>query len=219
MRTVRHQVFSASVDEFAFDTDDSSPDFIVESFTEWLSDYIANGAEFTDGQTLRYGYTMLNCRVQSRGLRLRAPDFQCMPIKWSDNLGPAFRIIAAHKYTPETFGFTPDVPMLQNTAIVGKGFDEIPMFANRLSPVESNPNDSGWFICSNRDDVDNNAPDQLRLMSLYEAMLAVPHMLDFLSLPVGCQVVFSGGIPVVLQDYEELEIPKGSYLARRFHPK
>ncbi len=217
MRTIRHQVVSTSVDEFTFDTDDSSPDFIVESFTDWLSEYIDNGAEFTDGQTLQYGYTLLNCLVQSHKLRLRAPDFQGMPIKWTDNLGPVFRITAAHKYTPETFGFTPDIPTLRNTAIVGKRFDEIPMFANRLLPVESNPNDSGWFIGSNRDDVDNNNPDQLQLMSLYEVMLAVPHVLDFLSLPVGCQVVFSGGIPVVLQDYKELEIPKGSNLDQRFH--
>lgn len=200
-----------------FDTDDSSPDFIVESFTNWLSDYIANGAEFTDGQTLQYGYTLLNCRVQSRRMRLHAPDFQSMPIKWIDNLGPVFRIISAHKYMPETFGFTPDIPMLRNTAIVGKRFDEIPMFANRLSPVESNPNDSGWFIGSNRDDVDNNDPNELQLITLYEAMLAVPHVLDFLSLPVGCQVVFLGDKPVVLQNYEELKIPIGSYLDRRFN--
>ena len=206
-----------SVDIFTFDTDDSSPDFIVESFTDWLFDYISNGAEFTDGQTLQYGYTVLNCRVQSRVLRLLAPDFLSMPIKWIDNLGPAFRIIAAHKYTPESFGFTPDIPTLRNTAIVGKRFDELPMFANRISPEESNPNDSGWFIGSSRDDVDNNDPDQLQLMSLYEAILAVPQMLEFLSLPVGCQVLFSGGNPVVLHDYEELEIPKGSYLDQRLN--
>ncbi|MFN3150016.1 hypothetical protein [Bremerella sp.] len=217
MRTVRQQVASTSISEFRFDTDESAPDFIVDAFTDWLSDYIANGAAFADGQTLQYGYTLLTCRVKSRVLRLLAPDFQSMPIKWIDDLGPAFGIVAAHKYTPETFGFTPDIPTLGNTAIIGNRFDEIPMFANRLSPVESNPNDSGWFIGSDRDDVDNNDPDQLQLMSLYEAMLAVPHVLDFLSLPVGCQVVFSGGNPVVLQDYEEMEIPKGSYLDRRFN--
>ncbi len=217
MRTVRHQVDSPSIDAFAFDIDDLSPDFVIESFTAWLSDYIAQGAEFTDGQTIQYGYTLLHCRVRSRGLRLRAPDFQSMPIAWTDNLGPAFRIIAAHKYTPETFGLTPEIPFLRNTAIVGKRFDEMPMFASRLTPVASNPNDSGWFIGSNHDAVDNNDHAQLRMMSLYEAMLAVPHLQDFLSLPVGCQVVFSVGIPVVLKDYEELEIPKDSYLALKFH--
>lgn len=217
MRTVRRQVDSQSVGEFTFDTNESAPDLVVDSFTDWLSDYIADGATFTDGQKLQYGYTLLTCRVQSRLLRLLAPDFQSMPIKWVADLGPAFGIVAAHKYTPETFGFKPDIPTLGNTAIIGNRFDEIPMFANRLSPVDSNPNDSGWFIGSDRDDVDNNDPDQLRLMSLYETVLSAPHVIDFLSLPVGCQVVFSGGNPVVLKDYEELEIPKGSYLDRRFN--
>ena len=214
MRTVRHKVVSTSIDEFSFDTDDASPDFIVESFADWLSEYFDQGVEFTDGSTIQYGYSLLSCRVQSRVLRLLAPDFQSMPIKWIDNLSSVFRIIAAHKYTPETFGLMPDIPSLQQSVIVGKRFAEIPMFAERLSPLESNPNDSGWFIGSSRDDVDNNDPDQLQLMSLYEAMLTVPNVLGFLSLPVGCRVEFADGNPVVLKDNEVLEIPKGSYLNR-----
>ena len=120
MPTLRRRVDSDEIDEFIFDTDDSTPDFIVEEFTDWLSEYISEGARFVDGQMLQYGYTFLNCSVQSRVLRLLAPDFQGMPIEWSNNLGPSFRIIAAHKYIPETFGWTPDIPSLGNTAIVGR---------------------------------------------------------------------------------------------------
>lgn len=216
VRTVRRQVDTGVVDEFVFDTDDSAPDFIVTAFADWLSDYIANGASFSDGQMLQYGFTLLSCHVESRELRLRAPDFKSMPIKWGSDLGPAFRIVAAHKYTPETFGFTPEIPTLGNTAIVGNRFDELPMFISRSLPIHSNPNDSGWFIGSTRVDVDNNDPTQLHLISLYEAVLAVPHVLDYLSLPVGCQVLFSGGRPIVLKDDEPLQIPEGSYSDRRF---
>ena len=108
----------------------------------------------------------------------------------------------------------PEIPSLGNTVIVGRKFDEIPMFANRLPPVESNLNDSGWFIGSTRDDIDNNDPDGLQLMSLYEAMLAVPHVLHFLSLPVGCQVVFFDEKPMILKEGIRLEIPNGSFLDR-----
>ena len=217
LRTIRQKVDCESIDEFAFSTDESAPDFIVASFTEWLCEHLADGATILDGNTLQYGFTLLTCRVQSRFLRLLAPDFQTMPINWVENLGPAFNITAGHKYTPETFGFTPDIPTLGNTAIIGSRFNEFPMFIDRLSPVDSNPNDSGWFLGSNRDDVDNNDPDQLRLMSLYEAILAVPPVLPFLSLPTGCQVVFADGNPAVLKNYEPLEISKGSYLDRRFN--
>jgi len=212
--TLRRPVDSELIDEFIFDTDDSTPEFIVEDFTEWLANYISEGARFVDGQMLQYGYTFLNCSVESRVLRLLAPDFQGMPIEWTINLGPAFRIIAAQKYIPESFGWVPDIPSLGNTVIVGRKFDEIPMFANRLPPVESIPNDSGWFIGSTRDDIDNNDPAGLQLMSLYEAMLTAPHVIHFLSLLVGCQVVFLGEKPIVLKEGQRLEIPNGSFLER-----
>lgn len=215
MRTIRRQVDSETLDEFVIETDESAPDFIVTAFVDWLAEYVASGVTFNNGQTLQYGFTLLTCLVKSRMLRLTAPDFQSLPINWIVNLGPAFHVIAAHKYVPETFGLVPDIPCLLNTAIVGSRFDEFPMFVARMPPIESNPNDSGWFIGSSRDDVDNNDPKQLRLMSLYEAILAVPHVLDFLSLPVDCQVVFPGDVPTVLRNYEELEIPQGSYLDLR----
>jgi len=202
-----------------FDTDESAPDFIVAAFKNWLTEYIDGGATFSDGQTMQYGYALLTCRVQSRSMRLLAPDFLSMPIEWTDDLAPALAIIASHKYVPQTFGFTPNIPTLRNTAIVGERFDELPMFVNRMSPADSNPNDSGWFIGSERDDVDNNDPERLRVMSLYEATIAVPHVLDFLSLPIGCQVVFNGGRPVVCKEYEALTIPKDSYLDQLLNAK
>ncbi len=217
MHTIQQAVDSEYIDEFVFDTDESVPEFIVDSFTAWLTHYVGEGANFSDGQSLQYGYTVLRCKVQSRQLRLLAPDFRSMPINWISDLGRAFKTVALHKYTPETFGFTPDIPTLQQTAIVGQKFDTIPMFANRLQPVENNPNDSGWFFGSGSEDVDNEDPDQLSILSLYEATLAAPHVLQFLSMPVGCQIVFDGGNPVVLQDYEELPIPKGSYLDQMFN--
>ena len=212
MRTVRQQVASSSIDEFMFQTDESAPGFIVDAFTDWLSTYIADGATFTDGQILQYGFMFLNCRIHERVLQLLAPDFQGMPIQWVANLRPCFETIADHKYIPETFSLSPDVPTLGNTAIVGKRFNEKPMFASRMPLAEANPNDSGWFLGSPHHDIDNNDPNRLKLVSLYEAIMAAPQILPFLSLPVGCQVVFSSDTPVVLRDDQELKIPAGSYL-------
>lgn len=197
---------------------ETTPDLVSDFFADWLTGYINDGAEFSDGQTLQFGYSQFMCDVSARILRLRSPDFRSMPIEWVDDLGPALQIFAAHKYAPETFGFTPDVPALHDFALIGDRFDERPTFIDRMEPDESKPNDSGWFIGSGADDVDNNDPDGLRLMSLYEAMLHVPHVTRFLPLPVGCQVMFSDELPVIFRNREELQIPKGSYLDGLFNP-
>ncbi len=147
-------------------------------------------------------------------MRLLAPDFETMPIRWVENLGPVFGIAAVHKYVPETFGFTPETPSLGNIALVGRAFDTLPMFAHRLEPDDSKPNDSGWLLGSDSEEVDNNDPKQLRVMSLYEAMLAIPHVVPYLSLPVGCRVMFHDQRPVIMRDDVELTIPEGSYLDR-----
>jgi len=131
-----------------------------------------------------------------------------MPIEWNANLAPVFQILGWHKYIPESFSFDPLIPTLGQTAIVGRNYSQLPMFGNRLEAT--NPNDSGWFFGSMLDDVDNNDPDQLTLMSLYEAMLSIPHMMPYLSMPTDCQIMFSSRTPEILKDYEPLEIPQGS---------
>ena len=131
-----------------------------------------------------------------------------MPIEWDANMGPAFQILGWHKYIPESFSLVPEIPSLRQTAMVGQQFENYPMFGSRLE--STNPNDSGWFFGSTKDTVDNNDPDQLTNMSLYEAMLAIPHMSPYLSMPLDCQIVFSSNKPEILKNYEPLEIEPGS---------
>lgn len=120
----------------------------------------------------------------------------------------AFQILGWHKYIPESFSFVPDIPALSQTAIVGRKFGEYPMFGNRLE--STNPNDSGWFFGSMLDSVDNNDPGQLTVMSLYEGMLTIPHMIPYLSMPQDCQIMFSSKTPEILHNHEPLEIEPGS---------
>ena len=208
MKTVAGKLNGESLDSFSFQTDEQPADFVVDWFCNWLENYITGGAEIQDGQTLQIGYTLVKCNVDSKTLRLESPTFQSIPIEWSANMGPAFQILGWHKYIPESFSFVPDIPTLSQTAIVGQKFNEYPMFGNRLEPT--NPTDSGWFFGSMLDSVDNNDPDQLTHMSLYEAMLKIPHSLPYLSMPQNCQIMFSSQTPEILKNYEPLEIEPGS---------
>ena len=119
-----------------------------------------------------------------------------------------------HKYVPESYGFEMDVPRATETATIGKHFDKLPMIMNRLSRV-ANGVDSGWFFGSLRDDVDNEDPTQLSLMSLHEATLRAPWIRDYLSLPENTQVVFESDTPIVLKDYEQVDPLPDSYVAVR----
>ena len=125
-------------------------------------------------------------------------------------MGPAFQILGWHKYVPESVSLTPDVPTLGQTAMVGQRYDELPMFGNRLDAT--NPNDSGWFFGSMLETVDNNDSDQLSVISLYEAMTAIPQMTPYLSMPIDCQIMFSSKTPEILKRFEPMEIEHGSML-------
>jgi len=211
---IRRSCASSTISEIFLQVDAATPEFLVSEFLDWVVAYLEDGAEIADGQTLQYGFTLFRCLVQSGKLTLFAPDFRSLPVQWVDDLISAFQLIAAHKYVPESVALPADIPWLQQTAIVGERFEELPMFANRAERSESNKADSGWFIGSQSADVDNNNPETLRVMSLYEAIILVPQLIPFLSLPAGCSVLFSEGDPVILRDWVKLEIDPESYLGR-----
>lgn len=215
MRTIETPLSSPSLDVASFQVADDLPEMAVSVFTDWLTKHLADGAEILDGQTIQIGYSILMCDVNERHLSFRGPDFCSLPVKWVADLSAVFRLLLAHKYLPESFGYRPDIPSLRHTAIIGRRFDEMPMFINRLSPTEDSM-DSGWFIGNDAKEVNNNDPKQLKVVSLYEAALAVPHIAEFLSLPVGCQVMFDDDGPTVLKEYEPVPVPEDSFFYRHY---
>jgi hypothetical protein len=52
-------------------------------------------------------------------------------------------------------------------------------------------------------------------MTLYEVVLYTPHVLRYLSMPQGTQIVFESGSPVVFFDEQILNPKAGSYLANK----
>lgn len=208
---IRRSVSSKELDSFSLTS--AAPDFLKEWFINWLVEYIDGGASIRDEQTLDCGFVTLKCQVRDRHLTLLAPDFHSMPIQWKEDLTHALGTLSAHKYVPQSLGMEPHMPTLMQTAIIGAKFNEHPFFMHHCeSCSDVNPNDSGWFIGHNGPTVDNNDPASLKLMSLYEVVLKAPDILVFLSLPIGCIVLFTGDRPVLAKDDEELEIPPDSYL-------
>jgi hypothetical protein len=215
MKTHTCSVNGEGIREYSFQVADDLPEFLCPWLTDWLSTYVEDGADFKDKQTLQFGFWMLRCRVQGQKMRLQAPELGSMPVKWVEDLTPAFNAMMVHKYIPESFDSQMDLPCMTDTATVGRLFDRFPMFMNRMDRVD-NGVDSGWFLGSSTDGVDNNDPEQLTAMSLFEASAKAPWIHDFLSLPLNYQVVFDSRSPVVLRDFETAAPVPNSYFDSRY---
>ncbi|MBD1912953.1 MULTISPECIES: DUF2185 domain-containing protein [unclassified Leptolyngbya] len=215
MKQIQIPVNGDNISRYEFYIEEEFPNAIITWLTDWLTKYIESGAKFSNGQIFQYGWSVLQCQLQNNCLRLLAPDFQSMPIEWIPNITKVLHILMEHKYVPESFELDMDVPSLEDTAVVGRGFEELPTIMVRSSRSENNPQDSGWFVGSFREDIDNNDPSNLELMTLYEVVLCAPHTLRYLSMPQGTQIVFESNSPVIFFDEQLLNPKAGSYLANK----
>ena len=215
MQTITQKLSNSALKSFSFQVSDETPQFLMNGFVNWLSNYIADGAEFEDGHTLEFGWSQLRCKVENSELTLTAPNYVDMPIKWTNDLSSIFHIMMEHKYIPESFDEEQQAVNLLQTAIIGPDFAEEPMFIERIEPSSQNDRDSGWFIGSLKPEVDNDTPKNLKLVSLYEAVLKAPRILSFLSLPKDFRVGFSQGEVKVLKDNQEIYAKDDSYLSKK----
>jgi DNA-directed RNA polymerase subunit M/transcription elongation factor TFIIS len=201
----------------AADTPEGIRQLTLDPFLEWVSSYVGQ-AEFSDGQTLQFGWTLLKCQVENARLRLLAPDMRSFPISFQADLTQAVWTTFKHKEVPASFDVPADsldIPTLRQSAVVGPKFEEFPCLMERSPP--NAPTDSGWTFNSMRPEVDNNDPDGLGLMSLYEVVVKNPFFLRYLSLPPGFVVCFRPEESRTALHYLErrpIDPSPGSYLAQ-----
>lgn len=198
----------------AADTPTGIRQLALDPFLGWLASYAAT-ARFSDGQTLQLGWSLLSCRVADGRLTLLAPDMQSFPIEFQPDLTDAVWALFKHNEVPGSFGQEPHVPSLRQAAVVGPRYAELPCLMDRAPP--DGKDDSGWTFNSMRPGVDNNDPEQLGRVSLYEAVLECPHFLRYLSLPPGFTVCFQpekSRTPLHYFQRRLVQPTPGSYLAR-----
>ncbi len=94
MRHITHKIENNSLKSFSFQVSEDTPQFLMDGFINWLSNYIADGAQFEDGHTLEFGWSQILCQVVGNELTLIAPNYKDMPIKWTTDPN----IVAAHKF-------------------------------------------------------------------------------------------------------------------------
>lgn len=205
----------------AADTPEGVRLLALDPFLGWLGEE-ARTTPITDGQTLQLGWTLLRCRVVEQRLVLLAPDLRAssaaphapLPVEFQPDLTQAVWTLFEHTQVPASLGAELLIPTLRQAAVVGPRYAELPCVMERTTPQADD--DSGWTFNSLRPDVDNNDPEQLSRVSLYEAVLASPRLLRYLSLPPGSAVLFDPGQapgPIHLRGRTPVQPLPGSYLA------
>ncbi len=197
----------------AADTPEGVRLLALDPFLTWLGEE-ARTTPITDGQTLQLGWTLLQCRLVERRLLLLAPDLRSFPLELQPDLTQAVWTLFKHTQVPPSLGAELLIPTLRQAAVVGPRYAELPCLMERTA--SQGDDDSGWTFNSLRPDVDNNDPEQLSRVSLYEAVLASPRFLRYLSLPPGYAVLFDpaqGPGPIHLRGRTPVQPLPGSYLA------
>ena len=211
MTIISREVNGKNIKSYSFEVSDNCPDLLIGWFTDWFDNFV-DGNELVQDQLVQYGWSYLKCNIQDSHLQLLSPDFMSIPIQWQSEITTCLFFLMEHKYVPASYDLDLDVPSLQDTAVVIKGFEDDPIIMFRMENEEGLPNDSGWTMNSLAEDADNNDPNNLEVMSLYEVVLSAPHILRYLSMPVGSQIVFKKTQASVFLNNEPLMPRKDSYM-------
>jgi hypothetical protein len=86
-----------------------------------------------------------------------------------------------------------------------------------MERTEPRARDSGWFCGCRGKDHDHNDANELRCVSLYEAVVRHSQLIvPYLALPAGTFVAISNGRPTIFLNGEPAEFKNGSFLAAKF---
>jgi hypothetical protein len=209
-----HLEISVSCDDAA----ESALPGYLQSLLGWIEREVAGGRRFVPEQTVQVGWSLLEIRQRTDGtLGLFEPDFQCIPMRFVDDVSKTLLHIMLQKSVAQSLGLEEElaIPSLLNSAIVCTEFGSTKGFVmNRATPKAS---DSGWFFGCDNEAHDHESPDTLRRVSLYEAVTRKDdRTIPFLGLPPDMFVGFGGVVPYFSREDTELVIRPGSYLHKKY---
>ena len=205
--------------QLVYDPEMVAIDDSVRWFAGWLEESVAQGTCYTAGQTCQIGWSVTEVRQRDDGdLTLWEPDMQHMPIVWSESVSRTLSHLGLQKDVVESVLDAEDssFPSLRESAVICTRIGQSKgVVMERTKPSGAY---SGWFCGCLGEDHDHNDVDELRLVSVYEAVVChAPQILPYLALPPGTLAsVGADDAPVIFRDGEPLEFKAGSYLAARY---
>ena len=201
--------------EFVLSFDEEIPKVDVDWLLTKLENSVANGSVFEDGQSIEFGPMLLRVELLDGFLHLMEPDFQNIPIEWKPGVSSSLRLLRLQKDVGESFLSSDQLDYCSPRQSCIVGIDvQSGDHSFVLERVESNGSESGWFFGLVASVHDYSAPDNLRRMSIYEALLTVPRIGAFLAMPPGASIRESESETIFSIADEELVPVEGSLLHR-----
>lgn len=201
-----HAEFTFSVDEDSLSEQDAL------WFRSTLEQMVAFGERFKAGETLLVGPVLLKLEAADGGrLRVLEPDMKSMPFNYVPSVARTLRIVRKQRYAADSLGATDAMRFapLHFPLLVTRNALQAPSIL--MMRKEGEGNATGWIL-SDAQDQDISHAD-IQAMSVYEAMLKRPEILDFLALPDQFAVVVSGRRKFEIFKHGSPVVPlSGSYL-------
>lgn len=171
----------------------------------------ASGVKFKEGELIRFGWFYFRILDTEQGLSLYGPDLKNFPLQWQHDISMSLNLALVQKYVTESYNLGIEECDLNQTAVVSKSIEErTDFFLNRLGPAKDK--NSGWYIGFVDDPLNMDDPKSFKMMTLYELSLNIPDAVKFWMLPTNCQVLLTGKVIEVLQDFNKIAPREGTYM-------
>lgn len=193
------------------------PEFRITYDPASLERKVAAGERFADGETFQVGWITTQVRAGLDGaLTLWEPDMLQLPVGWTESVSSTLAQLRRQKDVCESVLPVGELffPTMRQSALICTRLGQRPgVVMERRTPSET---DSGWFCGCREDGHDHDAADELRCVSLYEAVVGhASEILPYLALPEGVLLGTGDGPPTIFQHGRPLVFKHGSYLAVR----
>ncbi len=199
--------------EFVYSSGDST---IIDTDTLWFASTLegmcASGSRFKAGQTLLIGPVALKMEAaEGKRLRLFEPDMKSMPFNYVDSVARTLMLVRRQRETAVSLGVVKDIsfaPLHQPLLMTRDALS-----AKFILMIRSHESGGTGWVLSDAQGKKSLEDEELQAMSVYEAALARPEILDFLALPDSVTVaVGSRKEFVITKDGIVVEPAKDSYL-------
>lgn len=192
----------------------------IEPDREFLKTYFEDGIRagviFKPDQLVQVGCMITRLvTVSSDELEVYEPDMKQMPIQFTGSADNTLVILRKQKSVNESLNLQNQIVFapVNHYLITCSQYRQKDFIMDR-GEVENN--NTGWFIGCTDKDHDHNNIENLKRISVYEAMLAKPEIIELLALPPGTFVIKSEINLIIYKDDIELSVQQGSYLQQKY---